>query len=145
MKNLSSFAPAIALAFVSVSAPAADKAKDTIAPPEPVYNTSTVIDVVATVTAVREVPKGSSLAGVHLMLQSGTDNLDVYIGPSEFVKIFDVTFAKGDTIHVIGSKVTFQDSTVVLAREVIMGTVTLSLRDNSGEPLWKFFLGPPVG
>jgi hypothetical protein len=111
----------------------------------PAYDTAKVIDVQAKVTEVREVPKGNPMDGLHLMLQSGSETLDVYVGPMEFVTVFAVPFAKGDQVHVIGSKVTFEGSTVVLAREVSLGTVTLLCRDKEGEPLWKYFIKPPVG
>lgn len=144
MKHFLTFVPALALALMTSSASIA-AAKDPAPAPEPKYDTATVIDVNATVSAVREVPKGNPMAGLHLTVQAGSESLDVYVGPSEFVKIFDVKFSKGDSLHLIGSKVTFQDAVVVLARDITMGTVTLSLRDNNGEPLWKFFLKPPVG
>src|SRR5487761_1985920 len=144
MKHFLSFAPALALALMTSSVSIAGTAKDPAPPPEPKYDTAAVIDVTATVAATREVPKGNSMAGLHLAVQIGSENLDVYVGPSEFVKIFEVTFHKGDSIHLVGSKVTFQDSPVVLARDITIGSITLSLRDNAGEPLWKFFLKPPV-
>jgi hypothetical protein len=145
MKNFLRFAAALVFVLVATSVSAADKAKDTAAPPEPSYDTATVIDVTGTVTGVREVPKGSPADGLHLILQSGLQTLDVYVGPAEFVKIFEVTFVKGDNIHVIGSKVMFGDSTLLLAREVTIGTVTLLCRDKDGAPLWRYFIKPPVG
>jgi hypothetical protein len=145
MKYFLSFAPALALALMTSSVSIAGTAKDPPPPPEPKYDTATVIDVNATVTAEREVAKGNPMAGLHLTVQVGSENLDVYVGPAEFVKVFEVTFKKGDSIRVVGSKVKFQDATVVLARDITLGTTTLSIRDNSGEPLWKFFLKPPVG
>ena len=143
MKNL--LKCAVALAFMTTSyTVAADTAKDPKAP-GPSYDTATVVDIQAKVAEVREVPKGRPMEGLHLILQSGGENLDVYVGPAEFVKVFEVTFKQGDQIHVIGSKVEFQGSKVVLAREVSMGTVTILCRDKDGEPLWKYFLKPPVG
>jgi hypothetical protein len=131
---------AVAFAFVTVSfATAGDKA------PGPVYDASAVVDIHGKVTEVRQIPKGHPMDGLHLILQSGAETLDVYVGPVEFVKVFEMKFDKGDQIHVIGSKVNFEGSTVVLAREVTSGTVTILCRDKDGEPLWKYFLKPPVG
>ena len=135
------------LLLSAVSATAADKA--TGPANEPAYNTATVVDIRETVTEVREVSKDQPMNGLHVMVQSGSETLDIYVAPAEFVKIFDVTFKKGDELHIIGSKVKFEGATVVLAREISMntpgGTVTLSLRDKDGAPLWKYFLKPPVG
>jgi hypothetical protein len=143
MKNL--LKCAVALAFVTASsAIAADSAKDPKAA-GPGYDTTKVVEIQGKVTAVREVPKGSPLDGLHLTLQAGLETLDVYVGPVEFVKVFEVTFKPGDQIHVIGAKVDFEGSKVVLAREVAIGTVTILCRDKDGEPLWKYFLKPPVG
>jgi DNA/RNA endonuclease YhcR with UshA esterase domain len=130
MKNLIGFA--IALSAVAAS-------------PEPGYNVSTVIDVTATVVKVREVPKDQAFAGLHLILQKDSQTLDIYVGPTEFVKVFDVVFIEGDVIHVTGSRVEFEGSMVVLAREVSLGTITLVCRDKDGAPLWKYFIKPPVG
>jgi hypothetical protein len=132
MKNL-----LVSLTLMASAIPAADNA--------PRYSAATVIDLKVTVTDVREVPQDKALNGLHLTAQSGADVFDIYIGPSEFVKVFDIAFVKGDKIHVIGSRVIFEGSTVVLAREVTLGKVTFLLRDKQGEPLWKFFLRPPVG
>jgi hypothetical protein len=134
MKNL--LKCAVALTFVTAS-----YAKD----PGPAYDTTKVVGIQGKVTAVREDPKGSPMEGLHLTLQAGLETLDVYVGPAEFVKVFEVTFKPGDQIRVIGAKVDFEGSTVVLAREVAIGTVTILCRDKDGEPLWKYFLKPPVG
>ena len=136
MKTLVGTAIALSMTLL-----AADKA----APIDPSYNTATVVDLTAKVTEVREVSKDQPLAGVHLILQQASQTLDIYVGPAEFVKVFDVKFAKGDEIRVIGSKVDFDGSTVVLAREVSLGTVTLVCRDKDGSPLWKYFIKVPVG
>jgi hypothetical protein len=128
----------LAIAF---SVFAGDKAE----PLDPAYDVATVVDFTAAVMEVREVPKDQAMAGLHVMVKSETKTLDIHVGPSEFVKVFDVAFAKGDEIRVVGSKVEFEGSTVVLAREVTIGSVTLLCRDKDGSPLWKYFIKPPVG
>ncbi len=146
MKNLLGFAPSLLLALMASSASAYDKTeKDTSASDGPAYDVSTVVDISVTVNAVREVPNGKPLSGLHLTVQSGFESLDVYVGPAEFVKVFDVTFAKGDQLQVVGSKVKFEGSNVVLAREVTKRPVILLIRDKDGAPLWKYFLKPPQG
>jgi hypothetical protein len=47
-----------------------------------------------------------------------------------------VKIAKGDTIEVIGSRVTSADSQVLLARDIRKGSTSWTLRDASGAPLW---------
>ena len=111
-----------------------------VAPAEeqPAYDPATMIDVLAIVTDIREVPRGSPLAGVHLILKEESGVLDVYLGPKDFIKQFEINFAKGDEIQVIGSKVRMADgSRVVLAREVRKGETTLYCRSKKGEPNWE--------
>ncbi len=140
MKNLLKLSPAVFLALVASAAPA----KDAV-PADPGYDKTAVAEINGTVTDVREVTKDKALAGLHLTVQTGSDSLDVYVGPVEFVKVCEFTFAKGDRVQVIGSKVTFEGAKVVLAREVTREKVTLLIRDKEGEPLWKYFIKPPVG
>ncbi len=109
---------------------------------EPRYDTATVIDVPATVEEVREV-KTAPMKGQHLTVKTEKETLDVYLGPAEFVKIFEVNFAKGDQIRVIGSRVKVDGADVVLAREVRKGEVSLLLREANGEPNWKYW--KPLG
>lgn len=145
MKSLSKCALVVLLASMASFASAADKDVKGVKAPGPSYDTAKVIDIEAKVTAVREVPKDNPMDGLHLIVQAGLETLDVYVGPAEFAKVFDVKFVKGDQIHVIGSKVNFEGTMVVLAREVSIGTVTIVCRDKDGEPLWKYFLKPPQG
>jgi hypothetical protein len=126
---------------IALSVFAADKAKA----PEPGYDVATVVDVKASVTDVRKVSKGEALEGVHLTVKWESQTLNVYVGPAEFVKMFDVSFSKGDEIRVTGSKVEFEGSTLLLASEITIGKVTLLCRDKDGSPLWRYFMKPPVG
>ena len=145
MKNIRNLAVALLLASAATPVSAAENTeKDAVAPPEPAYDTATVITLKATVTETRLVPENQPLTGLHLMLQSGSETVDVYVGPSDFVKRFDVVFTQGDAIEVVGSKVKFDGAAVVLAREVRRGSITLVLRDNRGMPFWNYSVKPPL-
>jgi hypothetical protein len=141
MNKLLKFAIAPLALLIAPSITAADKA----APLDPVYDTATVVTIAGTVTEIREVPTDQPMRGLHLILRADSETLDVYVGPAEFVKIFDVIFKKGDNLKVIGSKVATANGAVVLAREVTLGTITLLCRDNNGAPLWQYYIKPPVG
>ena len=130
---------ALLLAFGASSATAVKDAKMS---PEPVYDPATVIDVRVTVIGIREAPMTELLEGLHLTVKTDTGTLkteafDIYLGPTAFVKIFAITFAKGDKIQVVGSKVKFDGVDLVLAREVSRREITFMLRDKNGEPFWK--------
>jgi hypothetical protein len=56
----------------------------------------------AIVTQVRELAQDKPMAGLHLMVQKESQTIDIYVGPSEFVKVFEIPFAKGDSIRVVG-------------------------------------------
>jgi hypothetical protein len=135
------------LAFGASSAFATDKAaKDPKTEPEVRYDVATVVDVKATVVSVREVSKTEPLDGLYLTVKSDkNETFDVYVGPSEFVKSFGVTFAKGDEIEVIGSKLKVDGTTLILAREVTRKETTLILREKNGEPFWVHWTRPTRG
>ncbi|MFN7994497.1 MAG: hypothetical protein U0Q18_12900, partial [Bryobacteraceae bacterium] len=73
---------------------------------------------------------------LHLIVKKGSEALDVYLGPKDYVKQFELRFAKGDRIQVAGSKVRYGSGYLVLAREVRKEDATLYIRDRKGEPNW---------
>jgi hypothetical protein len=103
---------------------------------EPRYDPATVIEASATVTDLRETPRGGPLAGVHLTVRTDKETLDAYVSPSDFLKDIGLSFAKGERIQIVGSKVKFGDGSVVLLRELSKQGSTLYLRDKNGTPNW---------
>jgi hypothetical protein len=100
--------------------------------PAPKFDTKTVTTFEATVLEMRD-------TGKEMTLQVRTESessLTVYLGPREFVKSFEITFNKGDRIHITGSKVKFEGENLVLAREVRKDSTTLYLRGKDGAPYW---------
>ena len=105
--------------------------------PEPRYDPATVVDFAVVVSEVRDVAGEAALNGIRLTVRTETDTtVDIYLGPSSFVKEFDIVFAKGDRLHLTGSKVKFAGGSIVLAREVSKSQTTLYLRDRQGNPYW---------
>ncbi len=112
------------------------------AEPEPRYDSATTVDMMTVVADLREVPRGSPLTGTHLIVRpesakENSETIDVYLGPANYLKDFEVTFAKGDRVQVIGSKVKYGGASVVLARQVRRDSTTLYLRDEHGIPYWR--------
>jgi hypothetical protein len=103
---------------------------------EPRYDPIAEVDISGTVISVREVPRGSALSGLHLVVSTENGEIESYLGPADFIREFDVTFAKGDRVNIVGSRVTFRGTRVVLARQVRKGDVCLYLRDDNGYPNW---------
>src|SRR6266567_213992 len=141
--NIGTLSFACFLALGAASASATDKAKDVKPDSEVRYNTATVVDIKATVTAIREVSKTDPLDGLYLTVKTEINGVlkietfDVYVGPADFVKAFEITFAKGDKIQVIGSKVSVDEVEIVLAREISRQQTTVIFRGKNGDPFWK--------
>jgi len=104
---------------------------------EPAYNPATMVELQGTITAVRQVPAGGPLGGVHLTVKSKAAVVDVYLGPADFVKIFKTNFPVGSDVRVLGSKVSFGSADVILTNEVNIGITSIILRDGSGAPVWQ--------
>jgi hypothetical protein len=143
VSNLPHMAAAVSIVFLLAFGASA---KDPKTEPEVRYDVATVTDVKATVVSIREVSKTEPLDGLYLTVKSDkNETIDVYVGPSEFVKTFGVTFAKGDEIEVIGSKLKVDGAALILAREVTRKETTLILRDKNGEPFWVHWTRPTRG
>ena len=123
---------------------------DTAFAGNPQYNVKTVIDFKGTVEKVRVVPVGEAFAGVHLTIKvtKTGDIQEIFVAPVDFLKFMDVTFHAGmKDVSVTGSKVKFEGNDLVLAREVRIENVVLSLRDEQGFPNWLWLKqsGPTTG
>jgi len=130
------------LLIVAANAAGQARAAPSAAEPEPRYDTATAIDMTVVVESQREVAKGSPLGGPHLIVRpesakEGTDTIEVYLGPADFIKDFEVTFAKGDRLQVTGSKVKYGGNPLILAKDVRRDSTTVYLRDAHGVPYWK--------
>lgn len=100
---------------------------------EPVYNPATVVSVDGTIMAAHLVPAGSPMQGMHLTVKTKSATLDVYLGPTDFVRIFKTNFPVGSEIEVIGSKV----GQTILSRDIEIGAATINLREADGAPNWQ--------
>jgi hypothetical protein len=94
------------------------------------------------VSDLREVPRGNPLSGTHLIVRlesakESSETIDVYLGPADYLKDFEVTYVKGDRVQVIGSKVKYQGAPLILARQVRRDATTIYLRDEHGTPYWR--------
>ena len=124
-----------AVAFLCTLPLVAQKAQET-SPPK--YDVHTETEMKGTVEEVKLPPKGSEKEVAHLLVKSGTDTADVYLGPKSFLDDLGVSFSKGDEIALTGSKVKQGEADLILAREVVKGTDTLVLRDEKGNPVWSW-------
>lgn len=103
----------------------------------PIYNPKTETTINAVVQEIREVPGPRRGTGTHLTVKVGNDAYDVHVGPTWYVTQEKFAFAKGDQIEVTGSKVKYQGSDAIIARQIKKDGSTLTLRDAQGTPLWS--------
>jgi hypothetical protein len=109
----------------------------------PRYDTATEATVTGTVEAVEQITgRGGGrgrrgLGGTHLTLKTGTETFEVHLGPTAYLNEQKVVVAKGDTLEIVGSRVTVDDDQVFIAKSVKKGTSAWTLRDAAGLPLWR--------
>jgi hypothetical protein len=114
----------------------------------PRYDLSTEATVTGTVESVEQIagPGGGrgrrGLGGTHVTLKTSAETLQVHLGPTAFLNEKKVVIAKGDTLVVVGSRVTVDGERAFIAKEVRKGDSVWTLRDAAGLPLWRGRGGP---
>ncbi len=102
------------------------------------YDPSTEGTWTGTIDDVKQVPAtGRGAGGLHFVLSAGAKRFDVHVGPASFVSAQKMTFTKGETVTVTGSKITVAGEPAVIAREIKKGEAVLTLRDARGIPVWS--------
>lgn len=99
--------------------------------PKTVETISGVVEKVEKITPM----KGMSY-GVHVVVKTGKETIDVHLGPGWYIENQDVKLMPGDKVEVTGSRITFQDKPAIIAAEVKKGDEILKLRDENGFPAW---------
>jgi hypothetical protein len=100
------------------------------------FDETTVTMIQGDVVEVQQIERGRR-GGVHLLVASGSERLDVHLGPAAYLEDQGLTLAKGDRIEVKGSRVEFDGKPAIIAQEVRRGGQVVALRDESGLPLWR--------
>jgi len=72
--------------------------------------------------------------GLHLMLRTETELVEVHTCPVRFMKDLEFAIEKGDTLTVTGSRP--GGTGILLAREITKGQTSLIVRDKTGAPAW---------
>lgn len=73
---------------------------------------------------------------VHITLKSDKGAVDVMLAPEKFLKDMEITFAKGDTVEILGSQLINAGNPILLAREVTRNGDVMVMRDDAGKPAW---------
>jgi hypothetical protein len=101
------------------------------------YDPKTEMTVNGAIEDVQQLPCRSRRYGTHLLVKTDSETVEVCTGPAAYIQKSGFTFAKGDTIEVIGSKVKFNDKDYLVARQITKDNKTLTLRDAQGIPEWS--------
>jgi DNA/RNA endonuclease YhcR with UshA esterase domain len=104
----------------------------------PKYDKSTEVKVSGVVTDVKDYdcPISGTL-GAHVSIQPEQGPaIEVHVAATKYVKNYEMVFAKGDKVEVLGSKVQFNGADAIIAREITRGQDTFTFRDGNGKPLW---------
>ena len=107
----------------------------------PMYDVKTETTITGTVESVDTDTgaggRGCCAGGTHLMVKTDKETHAVHVGPTAYLAEKGITLAKGDTLEILGSRVTMDGASVVIARQIKRGDTTWTLRDASGRPLWS--------
>ena len=109
--------------------------------PKPVplkYDLQSETKLKGTIEELKFPEKGKEKESAHLVLKDTDKMIDVTLCPKSFLDDMGISFAKGDEISLIGSKITQDGGDILLAREVSKGDDKLTLRDAKGEPVWNW-------
>jgi hypothetical protein len=110
------------------------------------YDTTTEATFLGTVESVEQsVGQGRARGGrgrrrpggTHIVLQTDVGPLEVHLGPTTFLAEKNIAIVAGDALQILGSRVSVNDESFVVAREITKGDQTWTLRDASGRPLWS--------
>lgn len=101
------------------------------------YDASTVTTVIGTIASVdsQANPRGDFYM-VRLTVRDTSGTTAVMVGPSSYLDSQNISFNKGDSIQVTGSKVDFHGNQAIIAGKIVSGGKTIKLRDDSGRPVW---------
>lgn len=108
----------------------------TAAPKTPKYDKATETKLKGVVEELRTVEGKDE--GTHFILREDDNKtILIHVGPEKFLKEIEASYAKGDKVEIIGSKVKSADGEdEILAKEITKENASVVLRDSKGEPAW---------
>ena len=103
----------------------------------PRYDTATEVTLRGTITKVESHMGRMGWNGTHLVVSFESETLTVHVGPSNYIDQQGFSFAAGQQIEVTGSRIKFEGTDVLIAREIKKGEKVLTLRNSQGIPAWS--------
>lgn len=126
----------LAAAPLLAQAPAAPAppAKTPATAKAPEYDPKAEVTFKGTIEDFHESQMRGDHPGLHLIVKTETETIEVHACPVRFMKELDFALEKGDAVTVIGSRP--GGTGIVVAREITKGQTSLTLREKSGAPIW---------
>lgn len=78
----------------------------------------------------------SGTVGSHIEVRAADVLVEVHLAPAAFMKDFGIVINKGDQVDVIGSRISLNGVSTVLARQVNSNNYMYTFRNEQGRPLW---------
>jgi hypothetical protein len=108
----------------------------------PMYDAKTETTITGSVESIENITGTGGrgrrrMGGTHLVLKTEKDAVEVHVGPTAYLAEKGITLAKGDGLEILGSQVTVEKESFVIARQIKKGDKTWTLRDASGRPAWS--------
>jgi DNA helicase TIP49 (TBP-interacting protein) len=76
-------------------------------------------------TVDKIMPMKGMYSGIHIVVKTDKENMDVHLGPEWYIERLDTKIEKGDKVEVKGSRVTIAGKPAIIASEVKKGDNTL--------------------
>ncbi len=104
------------------------------------YDPATETTVKGTVEELKLVPPSGGKPIAYLMTKTGPDKerdtVQIFLCPKSFLDQMGIAFKPDEAIEVKGSKVKQGGTDLILAREIVKGGESLTLRFQDGKPAW---------
>jgi hypothetical protein len=117
----------LAIAFIATSA---------LGQAPPKYDPATETKLKGAVEELKFVPPTGGKSDAYLVIKSGQDSVQVFLCPKSFLVDMGASFKPADAVEITGSKVKQDGADLILAREIVKGDDTLTLRFKDGKPAW---------
>lgn len=99
------------------------------------YNPANEVVLKGVVQEVQEFdcPVSEGELGSHLMLKTANGVVQVHLAPVRIMQGQQLTFAPGDQVEVVGSKIRLSGTNGLIAREITRGNESIIFRDREGK------------
>lgn len=101
------------------------------------YDSTTVATYTGVIKEIiRKESKNGSHTGIHLVVETKDELLDVHVGPAWYLNQLQFGFEKEAMIIVTGSRITYQGKPAVITKGIDFEGREFILRADDGRPVW---------